>query len=297
MLVVATLTFFMIKLVPGNPASFLVGVGATRHEIAVIDAQLGLDKPVLTQYVDWLGKAVRGDLGKSYITNQSVTSALSTAVPATLSLAALATLLAFIVGASVGMFAALRGGLADRIAQAAASLGLGVPNFWFAYLLIFLFAIKLPVFPATGYTPIGQSVGHWITGLVLPVVAIAVNNTAQIMFQARSATLEVLGSDFVRTLQAAGVSRRRIIAKHVLRNAAIPVVTVTGFVFVISLGGVVVIESIFNIQGVGSVFLNAVHQQDLPIVQGAILYFTVAVVVVNLIVDLAVGWIDPRARR
>ena len=119
---------------------------------------------------------------------------------------------------------------------------------------------------------------------------------AQVMFQARSSTLEVLGSDFVRTLQAAGLSRRRIILRHVLRNAAIPVVTVAGFVFVVSLGGVVVIETIFNIQGVGNTFLAAVHQHDIPVVQGAILYFTIAVVIVNLIVDLAVAWIDPRVR-
>lgn len=292
--VVATLTFFMIQLVPGNPANFLVGQGATHQEILAIDHQLGLEKPVLTQYGDWLGRVVHGNLGTSYITHRSVVSALTSAVPETLSLAALGTLAAVTLGLIFGVLAAVRGGRADRFVQFMASLGLGIPNFWFATVLVFLFAIELHWFPATGYTSISQSPGQWILGLILPVFAISVNNMAQVMFQARSSALEVLSRDFVRTLQAAGLSRRRILFKHVLRNAAIPVLTVTGFIFVVSLGGVVVIETIFNIHGVGSVFLNAVHQDDLPIVQGAILYFTLAVVIVNLIVDLAIAWIDPR---
>ena len=294
--IVATLTFFLIQLVPGDPAAFLVGQGSTLQEIKIIHHQLGLDKPVMTQYVDWLSKVLHGDLGTSFITQLPVTGALQTAVPATLSLALLATLLAVTVGLTMGMLAAIRGGVFDRIAQVAASLGLGIPNFWLAVVIVYIFALRLPIFPATGYTPITASPSNWFLGLVLPVVALSINNMAQVMFQARSSTIEVLSSDFIRTLQAVGLPRRRIIVKHVLRNAAIPIVTVTGFIFIVSLGGVVVIEAIFNILGVGSLFLTAVRQHDLPIVQGAILYFTIAVVVVNLLVDLAVAWIDPRVR-
>jgi peptide/nickel transport system permease protein len=296
MFVVATFTFFLIQLVPGDPANFMLGQGATLEQVQLIHHELGLDKPLLTQYVDWLSGVLRGDLGRSFITDQTVTSQLSAAVPATLSLALLATLTALVLGLAGGVFAGLRGGRIDRLLQSAASLGLGVPNFWLAVLLVYLFAILWPILPATGYTPLTVSPRQWIMALVLPVTAIAVNNTAQIMFQARSSVLEVISRDFVRTLQATGLSRRRIVLKHVLRNAAIPVVTVAGFVFVVTLGGVVVIEVIFNILGVGRVFLNAVNQHDLPVVQGAILYFTLAVMIVNLLVDLLVAWLDPRIR-
>ena len=294
--VVATLTFFMLQLVPGDPANFLLGEGSTIEEVQQIHHQLGLDKPVMTQYVDWLSNILHGQLGTSFITHQAVTGALQVAVPATLSLAVLGTLAAVTLGLIFGTLAGLRGGVVERMAQAAASLGLGIPNFWLAVVLVYAFALRLSVFPATGYTPFSNSASVWILGLVLPVAAISVNNMAQVILQARSSTLEVLSSDFVRTLQAVGLSRRRIILKHVLRNAAIPIVTVTGFIFVVSLGGVVVIETIFNIQGVGNTFLAAVHQHDLPVVQGAILYFTLAVVAVNLLVDIAVAWIDPRVR-
>lgn len=296
LLVVATFTFFLIQLVPGDPANFILGQGATLQQVHYIHHQLGLDRPLLTQYLDWLSGVLHGDLGKSYVTDQPVTLQLRAAVPATLALALLGTVVALVFGLAGGIFAGLHGGRLDRMLQFGASIGLGVPNFWLAVLLVYLFAILIPIFPATGFTPLTQSPRAWIVGLVLPVVAISVNNTAQIMFQARSSVLEVVSRDFVRTLQATGMSRRRIVLKHVLRNAAIPVVTVAGFVFVVTLGGVVVIEVIFNILGVGRVFLNAVNQHDLPVVQGAILYFTVAVMIVNLAVDLVVAWIDPRIR-
>lgn len=292
--VVATFSFFLIQLVPGDPANFILGQGATLAQVRLIHHQLGLDQPVLTQYGHWLSGVLQGDLGTSYVTHEPVTLTLSAAVPATLSLALLGTLAALVLGFAGGIVAALRPGRADTVLRFLASIGLGVPNFWLAVLLVFVFAITLRILPATGFTPITQSPKEWIVGLILPVVAISVNNTAQTMFQARNSVLEVLSRDFVRTLQATGLSRRRIVLKHVVRNAAIPVVTVAGFVFVVTLGGVVVIELIFNILGVGQVFLNAVNHHDLPVVQGAILYFTVAVILVNLIVDLLVTWIDPR---
>lgn len=294
--VVATLTFFMIHLVPGNPASFLVGVGATKAQVAYIDHQLGLDKPLLDQYVTWLSHVLHGNLGTSDVTQQPVTRELATAIPVTLSLSLLGTLGALVVGMVLGVTAALRGGWADRVAEWLAGLGLGIPNFWLAALLVYLFAIKVAIFPATGYTSITSSVSGWFIALILPAAALAANSMAQVVLQARSGTLEALASPFVRTLQAAGIPRRRIVLRHVLRNASIPIITVTGFLFVTSLGGVVVIESIFNLQGFGSVFLTAVQQDDLPTVQGGILYFTLAVMIVNLLADLAVAWVDPRVQ-
>lgn len=296
LLVVATLTFLLIQLVPGNPANFMLGPGATEAQVHYIDKQLGLNLPIFTQYGNWLAGVLRGHLGTSYVSNTSVGSTLDHAVPATMSLAVLATLVALVVGFTGGIAAGLRGGRLDRVLRLVASLGLGVPNFWLAVLLVYLFAVRLALLPATGYTPFTQSPSAWILGLILPVAALTVNNTAQIMFQARNSVLEVLSRDFVRTLQAVGLSRRRIILKHIVRNAAIPVITVAGFVFVVTLGGVVVIELIFNILGIGQVFLTAVNEHDVPTVQGAILYFTLAVVLVNLGVDLIVAWIDPRTR-
>lgn len=294
--VVATFTFFLLQLVPGDPANFVLGQGATLDQVRLVHHELGLDRPILTQYGDWLSDLFHGNLGTSYVTHETVTSTLSAAVPATLSLALLGTLVALLLGFVAGTVAGLQRGRTDRFIRFLASLGLGVPNFWLAVLLVYLFAIRWPIFPATGYTPVTESPNAWIVGLILPVIAISVNNTAQIMFQARNSVLEVLSSDFVRTLQATGLSRRRIVVKHVVRNAAIPVITVAGFVFVVTLGGVVVIEVIFNILGVGQVFLNAVNHHDLPVVQGAILYFTLAVMLVNLAIDLLVAWIDPRTR-
>lgn len=294
--VVATLTFLLIQLVPGNPANFMLGPGATEAQVKFIDKQLGVNLPVLTQYWHWLSGVLHGHLGTSYVSSNTVVSTLDHAVPATMSLAVLATLVALVLGFTGGIVAGLRGGRIDRFVRFLASIGLGVPNFWLAVLLVYIFAIKLAVLPATGYTSFTQSPKAWILGLILPVTALAVNNAAQVMFQARNSVLEILSQDFVRTLQAAGVSRRRIVLKHVMRNAAIPVVTVASFIFIVTLGGVVVIELIFNILGIGQVFLTAVNQHDLPTVQGAILYFTLAVMLVNLGVDVLVAWIDPRTR-
>ncbi len=296
LLVVATLTFLLIQLVPGNPANFMLGPGATLAQVHYIDKQLGLNLPIYTQYWNWLSGVLGGHLGTSYVGHTSVGVTLDHAVPATMSLAVLATVFALVVGFTGGIIAALRGGIVDRLIRFTASLGLGVPNFWLAVLLVYVFAVKLALLPATGYTSFTQSPKAWILGLILPVLALTVNNTAQIMFQARNSVLEVLSRDFVRTLQATGLSRRRIILRHIVRNAAIPVITVAGFVFVVTLGGVVVIELIFNILGIGQVFLTAVNEHDVPTVQGAILYFTLAVVLVNLGVDLIVAWIDPRTR-
>jgi peptide/nickel transport system permease protein len=293
--VVSTFAFILVQLVPGNPAAYILGNTATEAKVRVLDAQMGLNRPVVDQYFSWLGGVLHGNFGTSFITDVPVTRTLGIALQPTISLAILATVVMLAAGIAVGMLAAIRGGAVDTILQALSSFFMAIPSFWLAALLVLVFSFKVHWFPATGYTDISQP-GAWLAGLVIPVVAVAAAFTAQVALQARSSTLDVISRDFVRTLQAAGIPRRRILLKHVLRNASIPVTTVAGLNFIFMLSGVVVIEVLFNIPGMGSLMVNAVSEHDLPVLQGAVVYFSIVVVVVNLAVDLLTGWLDPRIR-
>lgn len=294
--VVATFSFALIKLVPGDPAQFVLGQNATDADIAKLHQVLGLDRPVVEQYLSWLGAALHGDFGTSLITGRPVLQSLAIAVPPTISLAVLTTLISLIFGVGLGAVAAVRRGWFDALARGLSGIGLAVPNFWVAYLLIVAFALNWQIFPATGYTPFTESPGEWLRGLALPALAIAIGNTCQILLQTRSSVLDILGRDFVRTLQATGVSRSTILSKHVLRNAAIPVAVVTGISFIGVFSGVVVIEAIFNTPGLGNLLLTGVRSVDFPMVQGAIVFFAVLVIVVNLAIDIITGLLDPRVR-
>jgi peptide/nickel transport system permease protein len=296
MLIVATLTFFLVQLDPGDPAAYILGSTASKQQIAQLHTQLGLDRPLLEQFGSWLGNALHGDFGDSYVSAQPVSTALAQALPATLSVALLSTGCTLVAGVLLGIWAAVRGGRVDKAVQTVCGFGMAVPNYWLAAFLVLLLAIKVRAFPATGYVDFTDSPGEWLAHLVLPVAALSAGVLAQVVFQARSATLDALSRDFVRTLQAAGIPRRRILLKHVLRNAAIPVTTVTGINFVMTLGGVVVIESIFNLSGMGNLMLTSVQGHDLTVVQGAVLFFSAAVVLANLVVDLVTAWLDPRVR-
>lgn len=294
--IVSTFAFVLVQLVPGDPATYILGETSTPEKIAEINARLGLDRPLIEQYFAWLSGAVRGDLGSSFITNVPVTQTLAMTIEPTLSLAILATIVTLVAGMIIGMIAAIRGGAFDTFLQSVSSFFLAVPNFWLAPLLVLCFAIGLRWFPAVGYTPFGISPVAWSMGLVIPVVAIAASYTAQIALQARSSVLDVISRDFVRTLQAAGVPRQRILYTHVLRNASIPVVTIAGLNFASMLSGVIVVEVLFNIPGMGSLMVNSVYRHDLPMLQATVIYFSIVVMVVNLAVDLLAGWLDPRIR-
>jgi peptide/nickel transport system permease protein len=294
--VVSTFAFILVQLVPGDPAAYILGNTATTAKIKALDAQLGLNRPVLNQYFSWLSGVLHGNFGTSFITNVPVTSTLRIALQPTVSLAVLATIVMLVAGIAIGMLAAIRGGVIDTALQTLASFFMAIPGFWLAAVLIYAFSFKIRWFPATGYTYFNQSPAQWITGLVIPVVAVAGAFTAQVALQARSSVLDVISRDFVRTLQAAGIPRHRILLKHVLRNAAIPVATVAGLNFIFMLSGIVVIEVLFNIPGMGSLMVNAVSDHDLPVLQGAVIYFSIVVVVVSLAADLLTGWLDPRIR-
>jgi peptide/nickel transport system permease protein len=293
--VVATATFFLQALVPGDPGSFILGKDASPAEIRQFDVSLGVNRPLLVQYASWLGRAVRGSFGMSWTTRSPVASSLLAALPVTLSLAGLALIVIVVAGVLLGTLAALRPGPVDRFIQGAAGLSLSVPNFWLGVGLVLLLAIKTSLFPATGYVSL-SSPAQWLHSLVLPVVALAAAPAVSLGLQVRSAMIDVLATDYIRNLTAAGLSRRSVLYKHALRNCMAPVATTIGFQLLGLLAGAVVIEQLFNLPGLGSLLITSVTQHDVPLVQGAVVLFAVFVVGVNLITDVSVAMLNPKAR-
>jgi peptide/nickel transport system permease protein len=255
-----------------------------------------LDRPLLVQYWSWFGHLLQGDLGTSLVTNQSTVASLGQALPVTISVAFLSTLFTLVVGVVLGLLAAARGGVVDAGVQWTGSIAMSIPSFWLAAVLALALAIKVPFFPATGYVSVTTSPTDWATHLVLPMIAVGLAGVGPVAFQTRDAILDQLSRDYVRTFVAAGLPLRRILFKHVLRNASGPIVTVVSLGFVFALGGVVVIESIFNLPGMGTLMLTSVRSHDLPLVQGAVLFFSLLVVVINLLSDLAIAALNPRVR-
>ncbi len=293
--VVATATFFLQQLVPGNPGSFILGNEASPAEIRQFDASLGLNKPVLEQYGSWLGRAVRGSLGMSWTSHSPVVQTLLAAAPITLSLTFLALVVIVCLGVPLGTLAALHPGPLDRVFQGFAGFAIALPNFWLGVGLVLFLAVDARLFPATGYTSLADP-GQWLRALVLPVLALSFGMTMSLALQVRSAMIDVLAKDYIRSLRATGLSRRSVLFKHALRNCMAPVVTTVGFQVLGLLAGAVVIEQLFDLPGLGSVLVNAVTEHDVPLVQGAVLLFAVFVVVINLLTDVAATALTPRAR-
>jgi peptide/nickel transport system permease protein len=296
LLVVSASTFLLVALIPGDVARTIVGPNGTQEQYASLRASLGLDESLPARYWDWLTHAVQGDLGTSLFSQESVSSLLGSRLPVTLSLVIGSTLVATVLGVGLGIAGARASGPVGRVVDAIALVGLAIPNFFLGLLLVAWFAVALPWFPATGYVPFADSPSDWLASLVLPVVTLAVPGVAVIAKQTRDAMRDALERPFIRTLRAAGVPRRSLIYKHALRNAAIPVATVVGVVLVAALSGTVLVESVFAMPGLGGLAVTATDQHDLPLIQGVAIEFTVIVIVVNLLVDVAYGWLDPRVR-
>ncbi len=296
LVIVSTLTFLLEALIPGDLARTIVGPQGTQEQYLQLKHSLGLDQPLITRYQQWLENVIHGDFGNSLFNHEPVTMLLNVRLSVTLSLVIGATLLAAIVGVLLGIAGALRADIAGTAVDALSMVGLAIPNFFLGLLLIALFAVAIPLFPATGYVPFDASPLDWARSLVLPVVVLATPGIAVVAKQTRDSMRAVLERPFIRTLRAAGLPRRSIIFKHALRSAAAPVVTVLGLIFVASLGGTVVVESVFAMPGLGGLAVQATTQHDLPLIQGVAVYFTALVVVVNLLIDLAYGWLDPRVR-
>ncbi len=294
--VVSTLTFVLVDLTPGNLARTILGGNASLGQIRSLERSLGLNRPLWDRYWSWLVAAFHGNLGQSPTTGLPVTAVLNSRLGPTLSLVIGSTLLAALVGLALGTVAALRGGVLGRLLDMVSLLGFALPNFWLGLLLIGWFAVDVRLLPASGYVQPGSSLTGWLSSLVLPVVTLAAPGIAVIARQTRDAMSETLQLPFMRTLEAAGCSRGSLLIRHALRNASIPVVTVIGIVFVGSLSGTVIAETVFALPGLGSEAVAATTAHDVPLIQGIAIYFTVIVIAANLVIDLAYGWLDPRIR-
>lgn len=296
LLVVATVTFLLMQLIPGSPAAAILGTNATPEQYTRIEDQLGLNDPLIQQYGRFMGDLVRGDLGTSYIGGQSVTDLVMGRLPVTLSLAIAATFVSLVAGVLIGTFAATRGGIVDRLVTSISGLGLAIPSFWLAVVLLLFFSIRLGWFPSTGYVGLTNSPWEWFRHVALPVTALATVQVATIARQTRSEMVRVFEQDFIRTLRASGISRHSLVWKHALRNASIPVVTVMGLQFVAVFGGAVIIERVFALPGVGTLTLNAANSTDVPIVLGVVVVTAAMVLVVNLLIDILYWLLQPRVR-
>lgn len=294
---VTLIVFSLVQVIPGDPALTLLGETATIDQLEEARERLGLNDPIPVQYLDWAGDVAQGDLGTSLFSSQSVWGTIAQRFPATLSLTLLSLLVSVIIAVPAGIWAAThRGSLSDTSVTVGASIGLAIPNYWLGAILILVFAVQRDILPAVGYTPLTEDPVDWLRHMTLPAITLGTAIAAETTRQIRSAMIDVLDEDYVRTARAKGLRRRRVILKHGLKNAAIPVVTVMGLQTASLLGGTVVIESIFSINGIGSLALSAVFERDIPMIQGIVLVAAVVVLIVNLIVDLLYAWINPRVR-
>lgn len=297
LLVVSVLVFLMLRLTPGDPAAVLAGDAASTEQIARIRANLGLDRSVPEQYAIWFGHVVTGDLGQSYYYKTPVTTLIAQRLEPTLSLATLTIVIAVLVAVPLGVLAAWRfGGWLDRGLMGFSVLGFSIPVFVLAYLLIWLVSLKLGLLPVQGYRRLAEGAGPWLRHLALPAFTLSIIYIALIARVTRASVLEALGEDYVRTARAKGLRESKVLVRHALANAAVPIVTVIGIGIALLIGGVVVTESVYAIPGLGRLTVDAVLARDFPTIQGVILFFSVAYVLVNLLIDISYVFLDPRIR-
>ena len=294
--VVTFLTFLLNSLAPGDLARTMMQGEGTEAQYLALRVELGLDRPLVVQYGHWLGKALQGDLGVSFFTKESVVSLLNGRIGVTLSIMLGVLIVVVCVGLSLGVMSALKGGWVGRTIDTLSLVGLVFPSFWVALVFISIFAVWLRWLPATGYIPFWQDPRMWLASLVLPVFSVALSSITSVAKQTRDAMSDVMGRDFIRSLRASGNPERAVIWKHALRNAALPVVTVLGLVMVGAVSGTVFVERVFVLPGLGSLAVNAALQNDIVLLQGATLYFTLMTIAINLLVDLSYGWLNPKVR-
>jgi peptide/nickel transport system permease protein len=298
LLLVSFGVFLLVSLVPGDAAVTLAGgQNATPESIARVRAELHLNEPIIDQYGRWLSHAAHLDFGKSLEDDTSVSSALRLRIPVTLGLVIAATIVSLVIGVPLGIISGLRpGGAADRASRLTASLGVAVPNFWLAVVLVALFAVHWHLLPPSGYTAISSSPTAWARHMVLPAVALGVASAAALARQLRAELVDVLDATYIRTAWAKGARARLVVGKHALKNAAIPAVTILGLQIGYLLGGAVIVEQIFALPGLGTYFIRGVLSSDLPVIQGVTIVFVVAQLAMSLLVDLSYGLLNPKVR-
>src|SRR5512134_2951065 len=297
MAIVAVLVFVLTRAAPGDPIAVLLGDQATAEDIARVQKVYGLDQPLPVQFGLWLRELARGNLGESIFLQRPVTQALWERAEPTALLALLAVAIATLIGVPCGVVSAVfRGGAWDQLLTGFAMLGASVPSFWFGLVLMQILAVSLGWFPVSGYGEPGASLAQRLHCLVLPATVLGVLNSALIIRFTRASMLDVLGEDYVRTARAKGLPERRVIFKHALRNALVPIVTVIGLTVALMIGGAVVTETVFGLPGVGNLVVSAVTRRDYPVIQGALLIVAAIYVVINFLVDLLYTVVDPRVK-
>jgi peptide/nickel transport system permease protein len=297
MIVVAIFVFALLHLSPGDPAAIIAGDNATAADIAHIRAALGLDQPLLVQFGDWCWRLMRGDLGISIFTNLPVSQLIAQRIGPTISLTISTLIVSIAVAIPLGVVAAWKAGTwVDRVVMVFAVFGFSVPIFVLAYILIYVLAIATHLLPVQGYVPPQDGIGPFLSHLVMPSLALGMTFAALIARITRASMLDVLAQDYIRTAHAKGLSNERVLLRHALKNAAVPIATIIGIGVALLIGGVVVTETVFAIPGLGRLTVDAILRRDYPIIQGIILIFSAAYVVVNLLVDLSYAFLDPRIR-
>jgi peptide/nickel transport system permease protein len=299
LIIVSMVVFVVMRLLPGDPVRMLVGQNGayTEEQVIQLREQLGLNRPIYIQYIHWVGNIFHGDLGRSITTGEPVTKEIFRRIPITLHLGLLAFMLALIIGIFSGIICAVtRGSLADTIVTTFSNIGITIPSFWLGLMLMYILSFKLKLLPIMGYTSPFED--FWLSAkqLIMPVFCLALFSIASITRQTRSSMLEVMKQDYIRTAYSKGLRERIIIIKHALINGLIPITTYCGLILSMIIGGSVIIETVFNVPGMGRLAVSSIFSQDYPYIQGIILIIATFIMVINLLVDIAYGWLDPRIR-
>jgi peptide/nickel transport system permease protein len=297
LIVASVVVFSVLEILPGDPARLMLGMNATEDAVQALRVEMGLDQGLLARYLQWAGGLLSLDFGRSYTYSVPVIDLIAERAVLSLPLALIALVLSAAVAIPVGIYAAERQGRApDTLVMATSQLGLALPNFWFALLLVYVFAVWLHLVPAGGFP--GWEAGAWpaLKALILPAVALALPQAAILARVSRAALVEVLGEDFIRTARAKGLPRKLVLRRHALRNAMLPVLTIMGLQFAFLLAGTVIIENVFYLPGLGRLVFQAITQRDLIVVEGVVMLLVASVVVINLLVDLCYAAVDPRLR-
>jgi len=294
--VITMLAYGLIYLAGTDIARTLLGQNASAQAVTLKAHQLGLDQPLASRYWNWLMSALHGNLGTSWFSGVPVTQLLAARLGVTLSLVVISVAISAVIATAVGVWAAVRRGWVDRTLQVVSLVGAAIPNYLVALVLVLVFAINLRWFAPTGYTRPQDSLSGWVAAITLPVIALAIGAVAGVAQQVRGSMIDGLRQDYVRTLRSRGLSERRVVLKHVLRNAGGPALSVLALLFVGLLGGVVIIEQMFAIPGLGSLSVSSTTQGDIPVIMGVVVVVAIIVLLVNLVIDIALGWLNPKAR-
>jgi peptide/nickel transport system permease protein len=296
LLIVGSIVFIIMRLLPGNPAAMMLGPEATEEEIKALSTQMGLERPIPYQFVEWFKKVLQGDFGSSlFFRGMPVTKVVFDHFQATLILTILGLILAAVFGITVGVLAAaFHNRIIDRLVMLMTSIGVAIPNFWLGLMLALTFAILFPILPPAGFKPLSAGLWTSLKYLILPAIALAFGQASLVARMTRANMLEVLQFDYIRTARAKGLAEGVVIFKHALKNGLIPTVTVLGLSFANLMGGAVVTEQIFNIPGIGRLLIKSVFTRDYPVIEGIVIYIAAAWVIINLLVDLTYAVLDPR---